>query len=124
MLVKITQASLLKEDSRGQVFRFSTRSSDNFSVLHHKRYSISGKHYHIGNSKSKSPEVLFLAKGIVKLVVRDVKSGTVEEHEVKENSLIEIPAMVYPELHARTDVILMEFNCEDMNFDDDTVKDE
>lgn len=68
------------------------------------------------------PETFFLAKGKIKLVVKDVKTKEKKEFIVTENHLIEIPPMVYREVHALTDSMLIEFNTEVSDFKDETIK--
>lgn len=120
MLVKITHVNPLREDKRGLAYGFTLRESKYFVVLNRKKGTISGKHYHKGTLKSKSPELFYLAKGKIRLVVKSIKTGKSEEHYVQENNIIEIPAMVYHEVHALTDIILLEFNTEYNDFKDET----
>jgi oxalate decarboxylase/phosphoglucose isomerase-like protein (cupin superfamily) len=122
MLITITKLEPFKDDKRGLAFNFELRDSNYIVTLYRKKGSISGQHYHKGAFKSKSPEIFYLAKGRVKLIVKDMKLGIQEEYIVEEHSKIEIPQTVYHEVHALTDIILIEFNCEKDDFKTDTVK--
>ncbi|MBI4175875.1 MAG: hypothetical protein HY518_01615 [Candidatus Aenigmarchaeota archaeon] len=42
--------------------------------------------------------------------------------KIDENSLIEIPPFIYHEVHALTDITLIEFNSEENDFVQDAVK--
>ncbi len=46
----------------------------------------------------------------------------IEEGIAEEHALIQIPPMVYHEVHALTDIILLDMNCEKSDFTSDTVK--
>ncbi len=121
-MVKITKINPLKDDERGLAYGFTTRKSGYFIVLNTKKGAVRGKHYHKGDSISKSPEIFYLTKGKIKLFTKDVKSGETNEYEIEENNLIEVPAMVYHEVHALTEAILLEFNDEKSDFKEETIK--
>jgi mannose-6-phosphate isomerase-like protein (cupin superfamily) len=120
MHVKITKINPLKPDSRGLAFGFSTRPSSFFIVLHRKKGTVSGRHYH----KGLNPETFYVAKGTVKLVTRASNRSRSEEHVIEKNHLFEIPPLVYHELHALTDLILLEFHVKDDSnlYEKDTVR--
>ncbi len=122
MLIKIEKIEPLKEDERGNAYEFPVRASKNIIVLNRHKGSISGRHYHKGTTESKSPETFFLAKGKVRIFVKDVKTGEEEEYTVEENHKIYVPAMTYHEVHALTDIMLIEFNVEEVDYAKETVK--
>lgn len=121
-MITITKLEPFKKDKRGLAFDFELRDSNYIVALHRNKGSISGLHYHKGAFKSKSPEIFYLAKGKIKLIVKDMNSNKQEEHIIEEYTKLEIPAMIYHEVHALTDIILIEFNCENNDYKSDTVK--
>lgn len=122
MLVEITKIAPLREDDRGYAYGFSTRKNSYFIVINRKKGTVSGEHYHKGLIKSKSPEIFYLVKGKVKLLVRDTKSGKEEIYEIGENHKIDIPSNVYHEFFALEDFILLELNIEKTDFRKDSFK--
>jgi len=121
-MIKIEKIKPLREDLRGLAYGFSTRKSGYFIVINRKKGTISGEHYHKGLSESKSPEIFYLVKGKVKLSVKDIKSNKEKTYEIAENSKIEIPANIYHEFLALTDIILLELNITKSDFRKDTIK--
>ena len=121
-MIKIQELNPLKDDYRWLTFDFDIRKSSYMVALHRKKGSINGEHYHKWNIKSKSPEVFYLAEGEVKIIAIDMYTLQRKEYIVKKYSTIEIPPMIYHEVHALTDIILIEFNIEREDFKSDTVK--
>lgn len=121
-MITITKLEPFKNDKRGLAFDFELRESNYIVALYRNKGSISGLHYHKGAFKSKSPEIFYLAKGKIKLIVKDMNTNKQEEYIIDEYTKLEIPAMIYHEVHALTDIILIEFNCENDDYKSDTVK--
>ncbi len=125
MLINIEKSSILKNDERGISYDFSTRQSGYFIVIHRKRGTISGKHYHKGEMVSKAPEIIYLVSGDIKLTARDIKTGEQEVFDLSEGVKIEIPPNMYHELEAKTDIIFLELLTDKKDFEkykSDTVK--
>lgn len=121
--IKIKKIKPLKKDERGLTYGFSTRKSRYFLVLNRKKGSVSGRHYHAGASKSKNPEIFYLIKGRARLIVRDMKSkNKTKTYIIEENCIIEVPANMYHEFHALTDVIFLELNIKKENFEKHTYR--
>lgn len=123
MQVKITKINPFNPDKRGLAYGFAARSSKYFIIVHRKRGTISAKHHHKGLSKSRNPETFCLVFGTMRIYTRNLKTKKEEEHIITENHLVEIPAMVYHELHAATDMIFIEFHDRDdsRSYNKDTV---
>lgn len=125
MPVKITKPSIFQKDERGIVYDFTTRPSSYFIVLHRKKGTVSGNHYHKGTIQSKSPETFYLIKGTIELFVRDTVTGKEEQHILQEGTKFEISPYTYHEVKAVTDIILLELNTDKADFSgyaSDTVK--
>lgn len=125
MLIKIEQPHIFQEDERGITYDFITRSSSYFIILHRKKGTVSGNHYHKGTIQSKSPETFYLIKGTIELLVRDIATGKEEQHTLQEGTKLEIPPNTYHEVKAVTDIVLLELNTDKEDFsgyESDTVK--
>lgn len=122
MLVSIEKVSPLKVNEKGYLYGFSTRESKYLIIIDRKKGTISGDHYHTGKTKSKSPEIFYLVKGKVELSVKDMRSGEEEVHIIKANHKIEVPSNIHHKFTALTDIILLECNVDEEDFESDTVK--
>jgi oxalate decarboxylase/phosphoglucose isomerase-like protein (cupin superfamily) len=124
-MVKIEKASIWKQDERGIAYGFSARDSSYFIVLYRKAGTTSGDHYHKGTIESKNPEVFYFVSGKAELVTRDINTGEEQVFQLEEGLKIEIPPNIYHSFRALTDIILLELNTseEDFNkYEADTVK--
>ncbi|MCK4589875.1 MAG: hypothetical protein KAT77_05495 [Nanoarchaeota archaeon] len=121
MLCEIKKIKPKSQDQRGEIFEF--KSGSHVLVLKRKKGSISGAHYHLGKSKSKNPEIFFLAQGKVELYVEDIKTKENKTEIIEENTLIKIPAKIYHEVKGLTDFILLELKNQPDKYDQDTVRD-
>ena len=124
-MIKIKKIKPFSTDARGTIHGFTARQSKYFVIVTRKKGTVSGKHYHKGASKSKSPEIFYLIKGKARIILKDSASDKTEEHTIDENCLFEIPSRIYHEVHALTDIILLEFNISKKDFDlyeEDTIR--
>jgi len=110
VIVKITKLSLIRNDERGEGYEFSARETKDFLFVKRKKGTISGEHYHEGKSKQKDPEILILTMGKLKLYAKDLKTGEELEEIIEAPSKIEIPANVWHEVTALTDIAFIELN--------------
>lgn len=122
MFITLEKISPLKEDVRGNAYGFDIRPCSYPVIIHRKAGTTSGGHYHKGITQSKSPEIFYLAKGKIKLTVRDIETTEEEIYEVEENTKIEIPPKIYHSVFALTDIVFIEFNIRKENFESDTFK--
>ncbi len=121
MLIKIEKIEPFKSP-RGSAYGFPFGNRNHLTVLHREAGTVSGDHYHKGETQSKSPETFYLAAGKVKLFVRDIKTNKEETYEIEENHKISIPPSIYHAFTALTDIILLEFNLAEEDFRKDVVK--
>lgn len=117
-MIKITKLKPYMKDERGLAFDFGVRDSNHIVALYRKKGSVSGLHYHKGESVSKSPEIFYVAKGKLKIIAKDVNTQKQETYIVQVHTVLEVPPMIYHEFHALTDIVLIEFNCEKDHFKD------
>lgn len=121
-LVKIEKVEPSAEHERGSEHGFSARESKHFTVLHRKKGSVSGNHYHKGETKSKNPEIFYLVSGEFELLVKNLETGEEETHTIKENTKVEIPAGVFHKVTALTDITFLELSVDKEDFEGDTVR--
>lgn len=112
------------ENPKGNVYGFPFHDRNHLTVIHRRAGTVSGDHYHKGETRSKSPETFFLVSGKVKLFVRDIKTNEEETYEIEENHKIAIPPRVYHAFTAVTDFVLLEFNLEEEDYKNDVVRGE
>ena len=117
MLIKIVKTNLMREDDRGNIYDFSIPNRKYVLAMFRKKGTVSGKHVHTASIKSKNPEIFYVVSGKAKFVVRNLQTKEEEIHEVVEGNLIEIPANVYHEVHAITDIYFLEFNYSKEDFE-------
>lgn len=115
-MIKIKKIEPSRDTEKGSDRAFSTRDTGYVVVLHRNKGFVSGKHYHRGKSESKSPEVLYLVEGRIKIITKNMRTGETMEHEISDNSLIEIPAGIYHEVHHLTDTIILELCITEKDF--------
>ncbi|UCG95377.1 MAG: hypothetical protein JSV92_05055 [archaeon] len=115
-MIKIKKMEPYRDTEKGSDRAFSTRDTGYIVVLHRNKGFVSGKHYHKGKSTSKSPEILYLVKGRIRIITKDIETGETEEHEASDNSLIEIPSGIYHEVHHLTDTIILELCTSEEDF--------
>jgi hypothetical protein len=108
-------------DQRGPTYGIDFEPKNWFIIAKRFKGQVAGKHYHKGTTKSKNPELLFFLEGTMKLVLKDMKTGTDETLEITGPVLLKIPPYIYHEVHPLTDVYFMEFNEERSDFKHDTV---
>ena len=122
MLITLEKISPLRDNARGNAYGFDVRPCGYPIILHRKAGTTSGNHYHKGITQSKSPEIFYLAKGKIRLSVKDIETAEEEIYEVEENTKIEIPPKIYHTVFALTDIIFIELNTKKEDFENDTFK--
>lgn len=106
-ITRVEQANL--NDARGPVYEWCKGLLGRQLTIYERKKGVSlGSHYHKGEDSSKSPEMLFLAKGEFKLVAYD-KQGQRFEANVQEGQEIKIFPYVLHTLETLTDIILLEY---------------
>lgn len=97
-------------DERGALHYFSTDRSGEFLLVYRKAGSISGRHYHKGKSIGKNPEDMLLVQGSLILNWKELDKIEINSLEVEAPSSVKIPANIWHEVIAKTDLIFIEFN--------------
>jgi dTDP-4-dehydrorhamnose 3,5-epimerase-like enzyme len=72
--------------------------------------TISGQHYHKGISAGKNPEDMLLVQGKANLHWKDLVTNEEKTIELIAPTRVQIPANIWHELTAITDIIFIELN--------------
>ena len=110
MKVIITPLDLKAMDERGALHYFSTERTGEFLVVYRNAGAISGQHYHKGNSNYKNPEDLILVQGEMILKWKDLQSDEMGEELVKAPSRVLLPAGIWHQTTAQTNIVFIELN--------------
>lgn len=110
MSVTISPISVKVIDERGALHYFSTDRTGEFLLVYRNAGTISGQHYHSGVSLNKNPEDMLLVQGNIELHWRDLENKLEETIQVKAPSRVLIPAGIWHEVKALTDIVFLELN--------------
>ncbi|UYQ94788.1 hypothetical protein MKQ68_06745 [Chitinophaga horti] len=108
--VKVTALEVTGSDERGANYNWECDRTGTFMVCTRKAGSTSGQHYHEGKRAFKAPEVQYLVHGIVKVHYCGLDQKIIASVTVEAPARIEIPIMLWHEVEAITDCVLMEMN--------------
>tara|TARA_R110001592_G_scaffold219477_1_gene473651 strand:+ start:29618 stop:29986 length:369 start_codon:yes stop_codon:yes gene_type:complete len=100
----------LSSNENGSTHEFEAIQSEGYLLATRKAGTLSGNHYHKGDSLAKNPESLVLVQGKVKLSVKSLETGDKEERVIESPIIIRIKPKVLHSLEALTDIIFLEFN--------------
>lgn len=110
MSVTVSPIDVKAVDERGALHYFSTDRTGEFLLVYRNAGSVSGSHYHKGNSAGKNPEDMLLMQGTASLHWKDLKTNQEETVELVAPSRVLIQANVWHELTAITDIVFVELN--------------
>jgi hypothetical protein len=110
MKIEITKIDLKAVDERGALHYFSTDRSGEFLLVYRNKGSISGQHYHKGISANKNPEDMLLVQGSLLLQWKEIEGTENGEVEVVAPARVLIPAGLWHQVTAQTDIVFIELN--------------
>ena len=110
MKIEITEIDVKAVDERGALHYFSTDRSGEFLLVYRNKGSISGQHYHKGNSANKNPEDMLLVQGSLLLQWKEIEGTENGEVEVVAPARVLIPAGIWHQVTAQTDIVFIELN--------------
>jgi hypothetical protein len=110
MKIEITKIDLKAVDERGALHYFSTDRSGEFLLVYRNKGSISGQHYHKGISANKNPEDMLLVQGSLLLQWKEIEGTENGEVEVIAPARVLIPAGIWHQTTAQTDIVFIELN--------------
>jgi hypothetical protein len=110
MKIEITKIDVKAVDERGALHYFSTDRSGEFLLVYRNKGSISGQHYHKGISANKNPEDMLLVQGSLLLQWKEIEGTENGEVEVIAPARVLIPAGIWHQTTAQTDIVFIELN--------------
>ena len=110
MKIEIIKIDVKAVDERGALYYFSTDRSGEFLLVYRNKGSISGQHYHKGISANKNPEDMLLVQGSFLLQWKEIEGTENGEVEVVAPARILIPAGIWHQVTAQTDIVFIELN--------------
>ena len=110
MSVSVSTIDVKAIDERGALHYFSTNRTGEFLLVYRKAGTISGQHYHKGNSPGKNPEEMLLLQGSITMNWKNVQTNVSDTITIEAPSRVIIEANVWHEVKALTDIIFIELN--------------
>lgn len=108
--IQVFPLSLINQDARGFTFQIENERNGNFILAYRKAGSSSGRHYHIGKSKNKNPEILYLLSGEATIRWRRLEDNVNQQIKVVSPAKVVIPVNIWHELVPVTDCSFWEMN--------------
>ncbi len=110
MPIQVRPIDVKAVDERGALHYFATDRTGEFLLVYRNAGTVSGQHYHKGISAGKNPEDMLLVQGKAALHWKDLE--TMEETTIQLIAPIrvKIPANIWHELTAITDIVFIELN--------------
>jgi dTDP-4-dehydrorhamnose 3,5-epimerase-like enzyme len=109
-MYELVELKELSNNENGSTHEFAAIQSEGYLLATRKAGTLSGNHYHKGQSLAKNPESLLLVQGKVKLSVKSLDTGDNELRVIDAPIIIRIKPRVIHTLEALTDIIFLEFN--------------
>jgi dTDP-4-dehydrorhamnose 3,5-epimerase-like enzyme len=110
MSVSVSKIEVKAIDERGALHYFSTNRTGEFLLVYRKAGTISGQHYHKGNSAGKNPEEMLLVQGSLTMNWKNLETNASDTITIEAPSRVIIEANVWHEVKALTDIIFIELN--------------
>jgi dTDP-4-dehydrorhamnose 3,5-epimerase-like enzyme len=110
MSVSVSTIDVKAIDERGALHYFSTNRTGEFLLVYRKAGTISGQHYHKGNSAGKNPEEMLLVQGSLTMNWKNLNTEEKGTLTIEAPSRVIIEANVWHEVKALTDIIFIELN--------------
>jgi len=110
MSVSVSTIDVKAIEERGALHYFSTNRTGEFLLVYRKAGTISGQHYHKGNSAGKNPEEMLLVQGSLTMNWKNLNTEEKGTLTIEAPSRVVIEAYVWHEVKALTDIIFIELN--------------
>ncbi|MEY4456950.1 MAG: hypothetical protein ACO22Y_03070 [Sediminibacterium sp.] len=110
MSIQVSAIDVKAVDERGALHYFSTDRTGEFLLVYRNAGTISGQHYHNGIFKGKNPEEMLLVQGEIILNWKDIQTQEIGTMNIKAPSRVIIPAKIWHEVKAITDIVFIELN--------------
>ncbi len=116
--VELIRHEPIHSDERGKTFSFRNGIYREILTLERKKGSVSGNHYHTGKDVTRNPEIQYLISGKIKLTVKDLQSGEIEEYIIEPHTEIRIAPMIAHKMEALEDSTFLEYHSEESDYSD------
>ena len=110
MSVQVHPIDVKAVDERGALHYFTTDRTGEFLLVYRNAGTVSGQHYHKGISAGKHPEDMLLVQGKADLHWKDLVTNEEETIQLIAPIRVKIPANIWHELTAITDIVFIELN--------------
>ena len=97
-------------EERGALHYFATDRTGEFLLVYRNAGTVSGQHYHKGISAGKNPEDMLLVQGKAALHWKDLETKEETTIQLIAPIRVKIPANIWHELTAITDIVFIELN--------------
>lgn len=109
-MISITPIATLGEDTRGHTAEYEQERTGTHLCVFRKAGTVSGRHYHKGDSATKNPEVLILLSGTCTFNWRHIDEEQIHTAQCTAPVRVEVPPMIWHELIHDTDCTFIEWN--------------
>ncbi|MFM2016214.1 MAG: hypothetical protein RIQ51_1704 [Bacteroidota bacterium] len=110
MSVQLQPIDVKAVDERGALHYFATDRTGEFLLVYRKAGTVSGQHYHKGISAGKNPEDMLLVQGKADLHWKHLETKEEKTIQLAAPIRVQIPANIWHELTAITDIVFIELN--------------
>jgi dTDP-4-dehydrorhamnose 3,5-epimerase-like enzyme len=110
MPIQVHPIDVKAVDERGALHYFATDRTGEFLLVYRNAGTVSGQHYHKGISAGKNPEDMLLVQGKADLHWKDLETKEEETIQLIAPIRVKIPANIWHELTAITDIVFIELN--------------
>jgi dTDP-4-dehydrorhamnose 3,5-epimerase-like enzyme len=109
-MIAIQSFELRPGDDRGKTYVFENGRTGQFMLLYRNAGTVSGRHYHEGKVQYKNPEKLIFLQGTATIHWKDMEKEVTGSVVVESPAEVIIPPMMWHEVIAETDIIVLELN--------------
>jgi hypothetical protein len=109
-MIAIQNFELRPGDERGKTYVFDNSRTGQFMLLYRHAGTVSGRHYHEAKVPYKNPEKLIFLSGTAALNYKNLENGTAGSVVVESPAEVIIPPMIWHEVVAQTNIIVLELN--------------
>ncbi|MFM7720943.1 MAG: hypothetical protein ACKO52_07320 [Sediminibacterium sp.] len=110
MPIQVHPIDVKAVDERGALHYFATDRTGEFLLVYRNAGTVSGQHYHKGISAGKNPEDMLLVQGKAALHWKDLETKEEATIQLIAPIRVKIPANIWHELNAITDIVFIELN--------------
>ncbi len=110
MPIQVHPIDVKAVEERGALHYFATDRTGEFLLVYRNAGTVSGQHYHKGISVGKNPEDMLLVQGKADLHWKHLETKEEKTIQLIAPIRVKIPANIWHELTAITDIVFIELN--------------